>query len=77
MTLTNLKIEQYAQFICVEERIGAEKRAPSFKYACGHILRDLRLEQISKGEIREDQVGIACGARSSQNAGLRVRCGGR
>ena len=64
ITLTNLKTEQYAQFICVVERVGAEKRAPSFKYCCGHILalQDLRLEQISRGEIREDQVSVEHGA---------------
>ena len=57
-TLTNLKLEEYAWYICVTERIGADKREPSFKYACGHILavRSLRLEQISQGQITEEQV---------------------
>ena len=59
-TLTNLKIEEYARFVCLEERIGTDKRSPSFKYCAGHILavRDLRLEQIATGVISEAEVRL-------------------
>ena len=65
--LTNLKQEEYARFICLEERIGADKRSPSFKYCAGHILavRDMRLEQIAAGLIKESEVTM----------GLPLKCG--
>ena len=56
--LTHLKLEEYARFVCLEERIGADKRSPSFKYCAGHILavRDMRLEQTAAGLIKESEV---------------------
>ncbi len=64
--------EEYARFICKEERLGAAPGRPtSFKYCAGKIqsIRDLRLQQMSQGLFTAREVpgqrGLSSGGVAS------------